>query len=61
MKEVIPTVGHTSCINRPVSEVIQFPISRQTRLKPLQTVSLQKIIRRCVSSKINYAKLSMID
>ena len=27
--ELIPTVCHTIRINRPVSEVIQFPISRQ--------------------------------
>ena len=26
--ELIPTVCHTNLINRPVSEVIQFPISR---------------------------------
>ena len=31
--ELIPTVCHTVLINRPVSEVIQFPISQQVYSK----------------------------
>ena len=40
--ELIPTVCHTILINRPVSEVIQFPISRQF-------FSSMPLARNCIS------------
>ena len=56
--ELIPTVSHTNLINRPVNEVIQFPISRQSLSLEFK-ISLRTALRNltCIPTVSEIARL----